>query len=199
VTGVDFSPRSIAAARALAIETGLDARFVESEFHDAPAVIPERFDIVYMSLGVLCWLPSTAAWARVVAGFLKPGGVFYLREIHPVLWSLAQDRDDGLMVIQDDYFETGRPQMDDDSHVGDSSAQVTYGWSHGLGDIVTSLIEAGMQIEFLHERRATTKGWSFMLDMRERDDGLWELRERPDRLPLEYSIRAKGPLGKELL
>ena len=111
-------------------------------------------------------------WARVVARFVKPGGVLYLREIHPVLWSLAQDRDDGLMVIQDDYFETGHPQKDDDSHVGESSAQVTYRWSHGLGDIVTSLIEAGMQIEFLHEHKATTKGWSFMLDMQERDDGL---------------------------
>jgi hypothetical protein len=52
-----------------------------------------------------------------------------------------------------------------------------------------------MQIEFLHERKATVKGWSFMLDLREREDGLWELRERPERLPLEYSIRARNPRG----
>lgn len=190
VTGVDFSQRSIEVARSLAEEMGLDARFIQSEFHDTPTVLSEEFDIVYMSMGVLCWLPSTEAWARVVTGFLKPGGIFYLREIHPILWSLAQDREDGLLVIEDDYFETGTPHVDEESQMGESSVQVSYGWSHGLGDITSSLIGAGLRIEFLHEHQATSSGWDFMLDMQQRTDGMWELCENRGRLPLEYTIRA---------
>ena len=190
VTGMDFSSKSIAVARDLARELSLSARFVESELYGAKSAIPEQFDIVYTSGGVLCWLPDIRGWAKVVHSLVKPGGIFYLREAHPIFWTLAQDRDDDLMVIVDDYFETERPQRDDESVVGQSSVQTSYGWSHSLGEIVTSLIDAGLRIEFLHEHRTTGGDWSGLFDMRQRDDGQWELREHRDRLPLEYSIRA---------
>jgi SAM-dependent methyltransferase len=45
VTGVDFSPRAIAAARRLAMDSGTPARFVEAELYDAPDVLPEQFDV----------------------------------------------------------------------------------------------------------------------------------------------------------
>ena len=189
VTGMDFSPKSISAANDLARELDLPARFVESELYDAKSAVPEQFDIVYTSAGVLCWLPDIRGWAKVVYSFVKAGGFFYLREIHPIFWTLAQDRDDDLMVIDDDYFETGRPRRDDDSVVGESSVQTSFGWSHSLGEIVTSLIDAGFRIEFLHEHRAGDD-WSWLFDMRQRDDGQWELQEHRDRLPLAYSIRA---------
>lgn len=189
VTGLDFSGKSIQAARSLAKELGLSAEFVESEIYDAPSSIRAQFDIVYTSGGVLCWLPSVPEWATVVASFVKPGGLFYLREVHPIFWTLAQDRDDNLLVIEDNYFETGNPLRDDESVVGQSQEQCSYGWSHSLGEIVTSLIEAGLRIEFLHEHR-TGEDWSWLLDMKRRSDGQWELQEKRDRLPLEYSIRA---------
>jgi hypothetical protein len=37
VTGPDYAPSAIAAARALAAEAGLPATFVERDLHDAPA------------------------------------------------------------------------------------------------------------------------------------------------------------------
>ena len=36
VTGIDFSPKAVALARALAAEVGIDARFVESNVYDLP-------------------------------------------------------------------------------------------------------------------------------------------------------------------
>src|SRR5713101_9044060 len=56
VTGVDFSPKAIALARSLATEVGSDARFVESNVYALPAALSGRFDIVFTSYGVLCWL-----------------------------------------------------------------------------------------------------------------------------------------------
>jgi 2-polyprenyl-3-methyl-5-hydroxy-6-metoxy-1,4-benzoquinol methylase len=189
VTGVDFSAKSIEAARSLCTELDLAALFVESEIYDANSAIKEQFDIVYTSGGVICWLPDVPRWAGVVSSFIKPGGLFYLREIHPIFWTLAQDRNDSLLVIEDDYFESGDPHRDDESVVGQSQVQTSYGWSHSLGEIVSSLIDAGLRIEFLHEHRVGAD-WSWLLDMNGRPDGQWELQEDRNRLPLEYSIRA---------
>ena len=62
VTGLDFSPPAIEAARSLAIELGLAdrARFVEANVYDAEAAIdePAAFDRVFVRWGALCWLPE---------------------------------------------------------------------------------------------------------------------------------------------
>ena len=61
VTGLDFSPAAIEAATDLARRAGLDRRatFVCANVYDAAATLsPATFDIVYVSLGALCWLPA---------------------------------------------------------------------------------------------------------------------------------------------
>ena len=49
VTALDFAPRAIATARPLADELGLDARLVECNLYDAPTLIADRFDLVFVS------------------------------------------------------------------------------------------------------------------------------------------------------
>ena len=85
VTGLDYSEPAIDAARDLAAQAGIDdASFVLSELYDAPRVLAaQTFDIVYTGIGALCWLPDIRRWAEIVAGFLNPGGRFYLIEGHP--------------------------------------------------------------------------------------------------------------------
>src|ERR1035437_7381959 len=74
-------------ARAGATVTGLDfspAAIDEATVYDAPQALPgKRFDVVYVSLSSLCWLPDVAAWGGVVADLLAPGGRLYLHDVHP--------------------------------------------------------------------------------------------------------------------
>ncbi|MEC9279128.1 MAG: class I SAM-dependent methyltransferase, partial [Chloroflexota bacterium] len=79
-TGVDFSPTAIAMARKLSKDTGLRARFVESNVYNISSRLDEKFDIVFTSYGVLCWLPDLTKWAEQIAHCLKTGGRFYLVE-----------------------------------------------------------------------------------------------------------------------
>ncbi len=192
-TGVDFAPRAIATARDLATRAGLPARFVEAELHQAPAAIPEHFDIVYTSGGALCWLPDIRGWADVVGRLLEPGGVFYIREAHPVLWSLEDERTDRQLVIGLPYFETPVPKRWDGApawYPGRSgTASTHYVWQHGLGEIVTALIDAGLAIQFLHEHRTCL--WQALPFMVQDAAGWWRLPDRPECLPLMYSIRAQ--------
>ena len=96
VTGLDFSPRSIEAASALARDCGVDARFVLGDVHDAPALLGEQFDVVYTGVGSLCWLPDVRRWAAAAAACVRPGGLLYLHEVHPTVQSLGDDwRPDG--------------------------------------------------------------------------------------------------------
>jgi SAM-dependent methyltransferase len=87
VTGLDFSPPAIAAARSLAADLGLTdrARFVQANIYDAETAInePGSFDRVFASWGALVWLPDIPAWARIVSSFLKPNGSRWPKPIPP--------------------------------------------------------------------------------------------------------------------
>jgi SAM-dependent methyltransferase len=191
VTGVDFSPHAITCALDLARRTGLAARFVEADLYATPDMLRETFDIVYTGGGALCWLPDIRAWAAVVAQMLRPGGTFYIREAHPALWSLEDERDDAQLVIGRPYFEVAEPTRWDAEPVWEEAPEVTpahYVWSHGLGEIVSALIEVGLVIETLREHQSCL--WQALPFMVLGEDGWWRLPDRPERLPLMYSIRA---------
>ncbi len=157
MTGVDFSGPALAAARDLAAKTGADAVFVESEVYSAPdAIGRESFDFVYTGIGAICWLPSIRQWAEVVAAVLKPGGRLFIREGHPMLWTLEDPRDDKLLVVEFPYFERDEPNVWDQGGTYvetdvEFSHNVTHEFSHGIGETVTALLDAGMTITGLVE------------------------------------------------
>ncbi len=90
-TGLDFSAPALAAARALAAELGVAARFVEGNVYDAPSLLEgEAYDIAFVTWGAIIWLPDIRRWAQIVAGLLAPGGWLYLAEGHPSTLSLEE-------------------------------------------------------------------------------------------------------------
>jgi len=147
VTRVDISAGSIAVARKLAAEFGLAARaeFIQANVLDFPAEHDDRYDIVVTNFGVLCWLPDIGEWASVVAESLKPGGVFYFAEHHPIATALSDDlgADSGSVAIENPYFSTDTPATPSD--------EPPHKWTHGLGEILTALIKPGIELEFVYE------------------------------------------------
>jgi len=195
MTGVDFSPAALAEARQLAARLGLAVDFVQSDVYDAPtALTASDFDFVFTGIGALCWLPDVRRWARTVSALLRPGGRLFIREGHPVLWSLDDMRQDGLLVIDFPYFERTEPMVFDypGTYVETDVTfehNVTHEWNHGLGEIVTALLDAGMQITALEEHDSVP--WEALPGMMQRDEqGEWRLAERPWRLPHSYTLQA---------
>ncbi|WP_342234974.1 class I SAM-dependent methyltransferase [Inquilinus sp. OTU3971] len=100
VTGLDFSAKAIAAARALAAETGSGAEFVEGDVYDAPRLLGEGVhDLVFTSWGTIIWLPDIVRWAQAVAALLKPGGRLYFLDGHPAARALDQAGTEAPMSI----------------------------------------------------------------------------------------------------
>ncbi len=193
VTGIDFSSESIRAARGLAERSGLNARFEVSTVDDVTDVVSETFDVVYTSVGVLVWLPRLDSWARSIHALLKPGGVFYVRDTHPVLGAVDQDRDDNLLVLNQPYFETEAPaRYDDGTTYADDEIRLgnatTYEWSHSLSEIIQALIDAGLTITSFTEGKSIP--WKALPGLVDSPAG-YVLPEHPERLPLEFSVTAR--------
>ena len=195
VTGVDFSSEGVALARALSQELNIPGRFVCSDLYDLPQNLEGQFDIVYTSYGVLTWLPDLLRWAQVAAHFLKPDGVFYMAEFHPFALVFADDAPElriGYPYFSDEVitFEVAGSYAD---CTAETRQKVSYEWAYPLGEVVTSLIEAGLQLEFLHEFPYTVYNMFPFLEKAE--DGNWYLPGKAETIPLMFSIRAHKRLA----
>lgn len=198
MTGLDFSGASIDEARRLAARSGTHVDFVESNVDDALGVLPgQKFDFVYTGVGALCWLPEIRPWAAVVAGLLRPGGRLFIREGHPMMWAIDELRTEDL-VIGYPYFERPEPLVVDDPGTyvtteTEFTQNVTHVWNHGLGEIVTALLEAGMQLTGLVEHQSLP--WQALPGRMEQVGlGEWQLADRPWRLACSYTLQAIKPI-----
>ncbi len=192
VTGIDFSSKAIDLATALAKTAGIDAKFVCSNVYDTRKVLKEKFDFVYTSAGVLTWLPDIEEWAKVVSESLKSGGSFYIREFHPFSY-IFNDEDPKDLQVKYPYFQGKDPIMfENEGSYADENAETgvmkTYEWNHPISKIISSLIDAGLRIDFFHEFDVTTyKAFPFMI---KKENGRFVLPKDGDKVPLMYSIMA---------
>lgn len=190
VTGVDFSPDAVRLARSLADELGLPARFIQSDLYDLPNHLDETFDVVFTSYGVLTWLPDIPGWAQVAARYVRPGGTFYIAEFHPAACMFSDESDQ--LEVNEDYFNTGMLTFLVQGSYADRTAatqsKTSYEWNYPLGTVVSSLIAAGLRLEFLHEfDYSVYQGYKFLV---QGEDGLWRVPEGMPKIPLLFSIRA---------
>jgi SAM-dependent methyltransferase len=197
VVGLDFSARGIEVAGSLAEELGLAARarFVKADLYDAIQAIPapHGFDMVFVTWGAICWLPDIALWAQIVATLLRSGGSLYLADGHPAAYVFddATASPDGMPGWFAPYFsrepviETSpRDYLNSDARLCNATI---YNWIHPLGHVVTSLIEAGMTLDWLHEYDAVT--WQMFRILIKDNSGLYRWPDKP-WLPLAFSLAA---------
>lgn len=193
VTGVDFSERAIALAREIQEKVDLEATFLCTDLNDLPQVLQGHFDVVFTSYGVLFWLPDMPRWAEVVARFVKPGGFFYVVEDHPLALMFENQVDTERLEVAHPYFPSKEPlRFEYAGSYADPGAETTtpsYEWHHSLGEVVTSLIQAGLRLEFLHE--FPFAAWQRFPCMERDDAGWWRLKGVEPDLPLTFSLRAR--------
>jgi SAM-dependent methyltransferase len=195
VTGLDFSPAAVAAATGLAERAGLSgaSRFVCADVHRAvEALGGAAYDIVYVSLGALCWLPSVRAWAAQAAGLLAPGGRLFLHDSHPLAWAMADEE----LTVAYTYFEEAVPFVEDSPLTytdGDLPIAHTrsYEWNHSLGEIVTAVLDQGLVLERLHEHDWTS--FARFPWLVRRDEQRWEPPPGRPRVPLSFTLVARRP------
>ena len=215
LTGLDHSPVSLAEARSLAERAGAAIDYVETDVYSAPQSLAGRsFDLVYTGIGAICWLPDIAHWARTVAGLLRPGGRLFIRDGHPVLNALSPvvigrepvDREQQpwisgagatALAIEFPYYEQREPMVWHDAVTyggeGEVASPESVEWNHGIGEIVTAVVDAGLRLTSLTEHDSAP--WEAYDGLMVLDEGTGEyrLRERPERLPATFTLTAVKP------
>ena len=193
VTGVDFSPEALASAQRLAERHGVKATWVQTDVLDARAAVKGDFDLVYTSIGTITWLSDLDRWAAQIAGLLRSGGHFYIRDGHPALYSLDEHAPDLRIAYR--YFPNGHAQAWDEesTYAGDGklTRTRTYEYPHPISEVLNALVGAGLQILRLEED--TTLPWLFSSRMVEVEGGYaWPEGER-DRVPCTFTLVARKP------
>lgn len=186
-TGVDISEEAIKLATQLNTELNLDASFVCCNVLDTSEYVSEKFDIVFASYGTIGWLPDLKPWAQMILERLKPGGLFYIVEFHPIAWMFDYTVSPPVMkygyqqkeAIYEEYEGTY-------ADVNSKMISKEYGWNHSLGEVITSLSEAGLHVEYLKEHDASP--YDIFPGLVKNTDGMFELVNK--MYPLIFEVKA---------
>jgi SAM-dependent methyltransferase len=196
VTGADLSDESIALAQSLSRELNLPAKFVCSDILTLPDVLDDQFDIVFTSYGVLHWLRDLGRWAQVIAHFLTPGGFFYIVEDHPFMRVFSSDPEQGIKVDNPYFFSEEPYQAETQGSYATNfqgEKRAYYMWDHSLGEVIDSLIEAGLRIEYLHEFPFALR--AKFPTMVKGEDGYWRFTREHNMIPLLFSLKASKAIS----
>lgn len=212
VTGVDLSGVSLQFARNLAAQAGADITYVQADTYSAPAALGRTYDVVYTGVGAICWLPDIARWAQTVAALLRPGGRLFIRDMHPVLNSLlamtvADEHPDRAQqpwitppggttfALELPYYEQAEALEwhDEATYFGEGavSSPRSVEWNHSVGEIVTAVLDAGLELTSLAEHDSVPfEAFPGQMTFDPRM-GEYRLRERPERLPGTFTLSAR--------
>ena len=198
--GVDLSDEAIKLAREINAELNLDAKFVCCNVYDlhpqnkvASKVSPfggdleETFDIVFTSYGTIGWLPDLTKWAEIISYYLKPGGIFYIADFHPVLWMF----DEEFKEIK--YSYENREVIVTETHgtYTDRNAPINgkeYGWNHSISELLNALISVGLKIQTFNEYMYSP--YPCFNNVVKGDDGNFRIKGMENKIPMVYSLKA---------
>lgn len=154
--GFDISDEFIDHARALNSAANQDVEFVRANVLEIPDEFSSQFDLVYVTIGALGWLPDIAAFFRVVSNLLKPGGNVLIYEMHPFLDLFDNEEaalEDPLRVCHSYFKSSPYVEMDTWDYLSGEkyAGKTSYWFHHKLSDIFTGLIRNNIQITAFDE------------------------------------------------
>ncbi|NIK55049.1 class I SAM-dependent methyltransferase [Kribbella shirazensis] len=176
VVSVDYSSVAAGAAQRRARELDVDCRYVVAEVPGVP-VRDASADLVYTGKGALIWMRDIDAWAQDVARVVRPGGHLFVYESHPAVPLWSWDQDEPRIRPDRSYFAK--------SHINDTfPANGAQEWQWTLGQVVTAISNAGLQLQVLEEYPEP-----FWRPQDDTSAAAWS-----GRLPNSYALLAQRPL-----
>lgn len=195
VTGVDFSPKAIAAARSIARRMGLPATFVQADVTELPEVVPRAaFDVVFTSYGTIMWLPDLEGWAESIATRLAPGGVFHIIDAHPFMSVFDDFAFEPPLRVAYPYFTREPLYFEEHGSYADRDADFvadSYAWQHTFEEIIGVLVKRGLRVEALREYPVVA--WKALEFMEEAGSSLWRLPPGSGDIPLMFGLTVRRP------
>lgn len=146
--GFDGSPAFVEQARALNAAAGQNCEFVAGDIHAVPAVYDGEFDILYVTIGVLSWMPDLRTFFDIANRLAKPGGYFLIEEQHPIMNMVEPGGPDAPVDWRYSYFQKHPFVEEGLDYYGetDYEAAPNYSYQHTMGDTINAAIGAGFEV-----------------------------------------------------
>jgi SAM-dependent methyltransferase len=155
--GFDISDQAIQEANERAALCGIDCQYVRTDVYEIDASYANHFDMVYISVGCLGWMPDLKLFFEKAASLLKEGGLIFIHELHPFSEMLPGDNDPdpNPLRIVEPYFKTD-PYIEYGGldYVGGSQYNSTtplYWFVHTLSGILMAMIENRISLQHISE------------------------------------------------
>ena len=156
--GFDIAENQVAFANDKAKELNLPCKFEAVNIYDIDDRYKERFDIVIITIGALCWFEDLNRFFEIVSKCMKSGAVIVLNEQHPCANMLATEGDDEFdpehrMECHFSYFEhewTGNGGMYYMTLKSYHSKTFT-DFTHSMSEIITGMCSNGIAVTGLRE------------------------------------------------
>jgi SAM-dependent methyltransferase len=187
VTGVDLSDEAIKVAKELSEELNIPAQFICCNLYDTTEHISQQFDVIFTSYGVIGWLPDLNRWAEIISTLLKPGGIFYMVEFHPVVWMM----DENFEFIKYHYHNEKVIIEEQSGTYTDRSADIhykEYSWNHSISEVLNALIKNGLIIQHFNEFNYSN--YNCFNKTVQGEDGFWRIKGLENKIPMMYSVKA---------
>jgi GrpB-like predicted nucleotidyltransferase (UPF0157 family)/SAM-dependent methyltransferase len=189
VTGVDLASENIFYARKLAEELGIEnANFIEANVLEL--TVEKKFDIVFTTEGVLCWLPDLNKWAKTVSSLLKENGFLYVHDCHPFFIIFDEEKlVQNELDIKYPYFDREPEHIEIiGGYTSHGKKSDNYNWMYKVSDIINAVADAGLRIEFFHEFDTL---FYDLNEMKEKGGGTYHYPHFDKKLPFTFSLRAR--------
>ena len=181
--GFDISDAFVEQAHRLAAAAQLDVPVIRSNIYDIPQQYSRNFDLAYITVGAIGWLPNLPRLFSKVDDLLRPGGQLFIYEMHPFLFLYDEETTDPRdPKISRSYFRDDPLVFTDCSDYINPQATIaspSYWHQHTLGQIISNLLEAGFALErfeeFSHDISNTHR----------------EFAKQPNKLPMCYALVAR--------
>ena len=183
--GFDLSDAFILQAKELAQAGGIDCEFYQGDANRIPQEFEAKFDLVFISVGTLGWMPDLNDFFSQIKKLLVPQGWLFLYEMHPILDMFAEEKDildSEFPVLRYSYFRK-EPFAENTGldYLGKTNYEslTTYWFHHKMSDIFQACLLNGFNIDDFQE---------LAHDLSETFSWLEEFSPRP---PLSYILTAR--------
>jgi len=151
--GLDISDAFITQGKQLAQAAEVEIELVRANLYDIRHEYDNQFDLVYVTVGALGWLPDLPSCMALLSRMLKPGGQLFIYEMHPAMFMFEKETGSTLVA---DYFNRSACLHEYENDYMNPDAKIespSYWFQHTLGDLLGQCITHGLNISHFEEYR----------------------------------------------
>ncbi len=177
--GFDGYEGFVEQARDIASAGMIECEFVCTDIYDIGPQYYASFDVVTITIGVLSWMPELDKFFAVLGKLLRPGGVLFIYEQHPILDMIEPAAADDPVVWELSYFSK-EPYVDTEclDYYGGGSyeSKPLYSFSHTMAEIIMAGVNNKMAVEHFEEHPDhISNTW-------------WNVEKHGPELPMSYAL-----------